>query len=274
MQLTAIPNGKRIRECELFLLDLDGTIYLENEMISGAKTFLDHLHREKIPFVFLTNNSSKSTADYITKLISLGIEVTLKNIITSGKATGYYLAQKKPGCAIYVVGTESLKTELRSYGLKVVESADSNVEYVVVGFDTELTYDKLIIACKYLENGAGFIATNPDLVCPMKNNRYIPDCGSICQMIINTTNREPVFIGKPHSIMIDIIKKEYPVSVTKMITVGDRLYTDIALGISAGIYSVCVLTGESTIQNIRKSPFKPDLVIDSIDDLNGCFGDI
>jgi 4-nitrophenyl phosphatase len=263
---------KQIRDTKLFLLDLDGTVYLENELIPGVKEFTGYLSRLQVPYVFLTNNSSCSGDEYLKKLHSMGISVSSENILTSGQATGMYLTAVSGAVKLFVVGTDALKRELEGHGHLISENEYDPVDYVVVGFDTELTYEKLRAACIHLENGAGFIATNPDLVCPIKGKKYIPDCGSICKMLENATGRQPVIIGKPNTTMVEIIKKRYRISSEQMAIIGDRLYTDIALGNKAAIFSLCVLTGESRLEDIQKSPWIPDQVISSIDFLNGAFG--
>lgn len=262
---------KKISETKLFLLDLDGTVYLENELIPGVKEFTGHLNRLQIPYLFLTNNSSNSGDEYLKKLLSLGIRVSSENVLTSGQATGVYLSTINSQAKLFVVGTDALKRELEGHGHLINKNEHAPVDYVVVGFDTELTYNKLRAACIHLENGAGFIATNPDLVCPIKDKKYLPDCGSIYKMLENATGRQPVVIGKPTTTMVEIVKKRYQMSSDQMAIIGDRLYTDIALGNKTSIFSLCVLTGESTLEDIHDSPWIPDQVISSIDFLNGAF---
>lgn len=262
---------ERIRETQLFLLDLDGTVYLENELIPGVKKFTQYLNRFHIPYVFITNNSSHSAKEYINKISKLGISITIDNILTSGQASGLYLSKVRQCAKLFVVGTQALKDELSGFGHHICENSEESVDYIVVGFDTELTYDKLKTACALIDKGAGFIATNPDLVCPIKDKRYLPDCGSIYTMIENATGKRAIIIGKPNSTIVDIAKERFGLSIDKISIIGDRLYTDIALGSNNAIFTFCVLSGESTIDDIRNSPWKPDQVISSIDFLNGAF---
>jgi 4-nitrophenyl phosphatase len=267
------PNlSECLRSTKLFLLDLDGTVYLGNDPIPGALDFIERIKRHEIDYCFLTNNSSKAGSEYVKRLSGMGFPVTPDQVVTSGQVTGWYLAGKKPGATLYVVGTMSLKCELEAWNVQVMNDTGSGgVDYVVVGFDTELTYNKLLAAGDLLAGGAAFIATNPDLVCPIGAARYIPDCGSICALLENATGRQPMFIGKPHTILIDFIRSRRAVSLSAMAVIGDRLYTDIALGCNAGIMSVCTLTGESDLSAVKKSPYQPDLVVSSIADLNRCF---
>jgi len=259
---------KRIASIELFLFDLDGTVYLGNESISGAVEFIERLKSRSVDFLFLTNNSSKNRSDYVTKLNGMGFGVVQDQVITSGEVTAWYLVAKKPQASIYVMGTESLEEELRSFGCRIVNGTDLDADCVVAGFDTELTYQKLLVAGEFLSRGAAFIATNPDLVCPVEKGRYIPDCGSICTLLKNATGREPTVIGKPHSIMMDYIRTKRSISRRSIAMVGDRLSTDIAFGCNASIMTVCVLSGETDRQAAAQSPYQPDLVIDTIAELD------
>ncbi|NLW32036.1 MAG: HAD-IIA family hydrolase [Fibrobacter sp.] len=260
---------KKLSDIRLFLIDLDGTVYIEGKLIPGVHGFINSLNRLGIHFLFITNNSSRNASQYVHKLNKLGISVTEKNILTSGQATGAYISKKKNNARLFVIGTSSLKNELETYGLRIEEDPDKEIDYVVVGFDTELTYQKLKAACYILScDSTGFVATNPDLVCPVDKKRFIPDCGSICNILENATGRQPIFIGKPHTTMINLVRSRFNVTADKIAVIGDRLYTDIALGYNAGIMTICVLSGEATLQEISKSPFKPDVVIPKISDLN------
>lgn len=261
---------EKLKNIELFLLDMDGTIYLEDTPIAGAIEFIHNLKKQNKKYLFLTNNSSKNANDYYLKLIRMGFPVEKEQIVTSGMVTGWYLSRRKMGATIFLVGTESLKKELKNYNLSILENGYSIIpDFVVVGFDTELTYSKIRTAISYLEKGATFIATNPDLVCPAGVKQFIPDCGSICLLIQNATGKEPIFIGKPHSTLIEFIRYRFSVFPSEKIAViGDRLYTDIAFGFNSSLFTICTLTGEADEKAIEKSPYKPDLVIKSIDELN------
>lgn len=261
---------ERIREIRLFLLDLDGTVYRGEELVPGAREFIDHLRQNGIKYVFLTNNSSHSAAEYVTKLTRLGIPVTLENVLTSGQATGAYLARKKRGARVFVLGTRALERELLSYGLASSDGS-GEVDFVVAGFDTELTYAKLQAACELIDRGTAYVATNPDLVCPVGANRAIPDCGSICAMIENATGKKPYVIGKPRPEMAESLCSKFTVPPEKTAVIGDRLYTDIAMGRNARLLSICVLTGETKREDIAISPIKPDFTFSSIDELNWFF---
>lgn len=249
---------------ELYLLDMDGTIYFEDKLISGAKEFINKLIESKIKYVFVSNNSSINKNAYLNKLRNLDIMCNEENLFSSSMAMGLYLQENYNGKNVYLVGTKSFEEELVSCGVNLVKE---NADIVVIGYDRELTYEKIIKACEFLDSGAVFLATNPDLVYPLKNKRYLPDCGSICDMITNATNRVPTYIGKPNQYMVEVLAKKFNVQKEKIVIVGDRLYTDIQTAINSGIDSVLVLTGETNADMLEKSTIKPTMVVTSIGDI-------
>ena len=253
-----------LKNIELFLLDIDGTIYLDDDVFDGAIEFIEKIKKENKKFIFLTNNSSKSKEVYLEKLNRLVFICNEENIFTSGMAMGIYLNKNYKGKKVYLMGTSALKSDLEHYGVNLVEE---NPDIVVAGFDRELTTFKLERACKFLDDGAIFLATNPDLVCPIANKRYVPDCGSMCIMIENATKRKPLYIGKPNPYMIDLLKEKYNIPNDKICVIGDRVYTDIASGVNAKVKTICVLSGESTMDTINNSDIKPDYIFDSVKDL-------
>lgn len=253
-----------IKNIEMFLLDMDGTLYLGDEVFDGSKEFINLLNKQNKKYIFLSNNSSKSIDKYLEKLNKFGIKANKKNIFTSAQATSIYLKQKKKDAKLYVVGTDSLKEEFRNQGFEICTNIKRKIDYLIIGFDMELTYKKIQDACYLLNAGIEYIATNPDLVCPIQNNMFIPDCGSICNMLKTATGREPIYIGKPKREMVDIVSKLENIPLNKMAIIGDRLYTDIACGINAEITSICVLTGETKKEDIETSKYKPTYVIESI----------
>lgn len=257
----------RIGQTRLFLLDCDGTIYRGAKLVPGAGRFLETLRRKRIPFCFLTNNTSKRALDYRKKLAGFGIRTGPENVFTAGQAAGIWLARKKRGARLFVVGTAALKRELARYSLAITDG-QGRVDFVVAGFDTELTYEKIRIACDLLSRGVPYVATNPDAVCPVENGRNLPDCGSLCCMLERATGRTPYVIGKPRPDMIRIVCEKQGVPSGRTTLVGDRLYTDIAAGRNAGVFTVCVLSGEATRESIARSPIKPDCIAESINDLN------
>lgn len=251
------------------MLDMDGTIYNEDTLIPGASEFFDLLNEQGKDYVFMTNNSSKGKASYVEKLNRLGIKASERNIASSVNATVMYLNEHKPKAKLYLVGTESFKKELQEEGFDIVPTdyRQPDIDFVLLGFDTELNYEKVRGACYYVSRDYPYIATNCDLKCPVLDNKFIPDCGAIAKMIELATNRMPLFLGKPERTMVDAVSKEWNVQIDNIACVGDRLYTDIAVGINAGATSICVLTGEATKEEIAQSEFKPDYVFDTINEL-------
>lgn len=258
-----------IKDIELFMLDMDGTIYHENELIPGALDFFHLLQAKEKKYVFMTNNSSKGKATYVEKLTQLGIYATEEHIASSVNATVAYLNHNKPGAKLYLIGTESLRKELVHEGFEVVpvDYREPDVDYVLLGFDTELNYQKIVGGCYYISRGYNYIATNCDLRCPVKDNKYIPDCGSMAHMIADATERMPLFLGKPEKVMVKAVSKKWGVPIDRIATVGDRLYTDIQVGINAGSKTICVLTGEATLEEIEKTGIRPDFCFNSINEL-------
>lgn len=258
---------KRLKEKTLFLLDMDGTIYHENELIDGTLDFFQTLVRQGKDYAFMTNNSSKSAKTYVEKLATLGIEATEANIVSSVNATVLYLNEQRPKGKLYVIGTNSLKQELADNGFEIVpvSSRDADVDFVVLGFDTELNYEKIVGGCYYVSRGYPYIATNCDMKCPIKGDRFIPDCGAIAQLIETATNRSPLlFLGKPNRTIVDVASQRFNTPLEQIVCVGDRLYTDIAVGINAGVDTVCVFTGEAKPDDITNSNYKPTYTFETI----------
>ncbi len=256
-----------LRSKTLFLLDMDGTVYLGDRPIDGAVDFIRSLRRRGCEYVFLTNNSSRSAESYLEKLHRLGFEAQKENLFTSGQASARFLQRKKPGAKVYCVGTRSLCAELRHYGLCVTDAPDADTDFLLVGYDTELTYAKLTDACDLLCRDVPFYATNPDRVCPAGNGRYLPDCLTMCAMLTEATGKKPYYIGKPRAAFAEEALREKNRTASEAVLVGDRLYTDIQCGINAGITSVLVLSGESTRQDVDTTGIRPDVIVNSVKDL-------
>jgi len=261
-------------DIELFLLDMDGTVYHENFLIPGASEFFSKVTRCGKKYAFMTNNSSKSKADYLRKLKNLNIDANSNQIVSSVTVTINYLKKNYPqDINIYLVGTKSLKSELSDAGFKVVptEYREHDVDVCLLGFDTELTYAKLQGLCHYVSHGIDYIATNCDLRCPIKDNRFIPDCGAIAKMVELATERTPEFLGKPEPDIVYTASEIFNVPVSKIMCVGDRLYTDIAVGINAGAKTALVLTGEAAKTDVAASEFTPTYIFQSIKEIANLF---
>ena len=253
---------KNLKNAKLFLLDMDGTIYLDNHLFDGVTDFLNHVKKIGGKYLFLTNNSSKSVLKYVEKLASLGIPAAKEDFLTSTNATILYLTPKNYK-KIYAFGTTSFKEQLKAANLPITDVLEDDIDCLLLGFDTELTFKKLEDACILLNRNVDFIATNPDWVCPTWYGS-VPDCGSVSEMLYNATKRRPLFIGKPKPEMalLAMEKTGFPPEETALI--GDRLYTDIACGVNAGVNSVFVLSGEGTLEDLQKSDVKPDYVFENI----------
>lgn len=254
-----------LKDKRLFLLDMDGTIYLDNDLFDGTLDFLEYVKKIGGKYIFLTNNSSKSVDKYIEKLASLGIQSTAEDFLTSTNATVLYL-NKKSYKKIYAFGTTSFKEQLKEAGLPITDKLQDDIDCLCMGFDTELTFQKLEDACILLNRGVDYIATNPDWVCPTWYG-YVPDCGSVSQMLYNATKRKPKFIGKPEPEMALLAMEKTGFSKEETALLGDRLYTDIACGVNAGISSVFVLSGEGTMDDVEASDVKPEFIYKNIKEI-------
>jgi len=250
-----------LKDKKLFLFDMDGTLYLGNQLYSYTKELLSVIREKGKKYLFMTNNSSKSVADYVKKLEKLGIEATEDDFITSSQATAYYLKLHHANDRLYVCGTTSLKEELRKHGFVITEELDE-VDCIVMGFDTELTFKKLEDVSKLLltRENIPYIATNPDYVCPTEYGS-VPDCGSVCDMIYNATKKRPLVIGKPEALMPELAMQQHGYTKEETTVIGDRIYTDIKSGLKAGINTILVLSGETTQEILDASEEKPHMVL-------------
>jgi len=251
-----------LKSKKLFLLDMDGTIYLDNDLFDGTMQFLEYVKEIGGKAIFLTNNSSKSVDKYIDKLKSLGIASTAEDFLTSTNATVLYLL-KKQYHKIYAFGTTSFKEQLRDAGLPVTDKLEDDIDCLCMGFDTELSFQKLEDACILLNRGVDYIATNPDWVCPTWYG-FVPDCGSVSQMLFHATKRKPMFIGKPEPAMALLAMEKTGFRPEETALMGDRLYTDIACGVNAGISTIFVLSGEGTMEDVAASDVKPEYIYENI----------
>lgn len=264
----------KLKEIECFLLDMDGTIYLGNTLIDGTLAFLDILKKQNKRAMYITNNSSKATRQYVEKLARLGIASGEEDFFTSVNALVYELNKKHPGAALFLLGTPALEEYLSENGFKILKEyypePEKRPDFVVLAYDTTLTYEKLRIACDYITDGVEYWATHPDTVCPVSGGRSVPDAGSFMECIQSATGKRPSFIaGKPNPCMIRVIMEQYGYSPEQIAVIGDRLNTDILSAINAGVKSICVLTGEATLEDIENTPQerRPMYVFSSIKDV-------
>ncbi len=256
-----------LNEIKCFMLDMDGTIYLGNQMIDGALKFLDLLDEQNKSYIFLTNNSSKNSEAYKEKLHKLGCEVNQEKVFTSGEATTIYLEKRKKGAKIFLLGTPYLEQEFIQKGFKIISDRSEQPDFVVLGFDTTLTYDKLWIACDLISEGVEYIATHPDFNCPLDGGKVMPDIGAMISFIEASTGKRPEIIGKPNHHIVEAIMEKYSLNKDEIAMVGDRLYTDIKLGMNSGITSILVLSGETTAEDYENSEVMADYVFNSVREL-------
>lgn len=249
---------------KLFLLDMDGTLYLDEQLFPRVGDFLRHIRAAGGRYLYLTNNSSRGAETYVEKMERLGIPAEPEDFFTSVDAAIRYLHRHKTADdRYYVCGTESFKRQLRAAEFRLADGPEETVTTLLCGFDTELTFQKLEDACILLNRGADFIATNPDWVCPTWYG-YAPDCGSVCEMLTRATGRRPEVIGKPQPLMALLAMEKAGCSRAETVLVGDRVYTDIACGVNAGIDTVLVLSGESTLETVEQSDVKPTAIYPDI----------
>jgi len=253
------------------MLDMDGTFYLGNQLLPGALEFIDLLKRLDIPFFFLTNNSSRNRGDYAEKIRKLGvIELLDSQVLTSGEATAIYLKNHIPSARLFIAGTPSLENEFLSQGFILTKD---DPDAVVLGFDTTITYEKLWLVCDLVRSGKPFYATHPDINCPTEQG-FMPDIGSILAFIEASTGKRPdLIIGKPYSPIVEAMVEKTGLPIGSIAMVGDRLYTDIALG-KAGLITVLVLSGETRYEDLANSPFQPDLTVWNLADLIPILGNV
>ncbi len=253
-------NLERLRSTKCFLFDLDGTIFLGRRLLPGARPLFQYLEQQALQYMILSNNSSRTRFEYAEKLRHLGLDLPEEKFFISGEATAIYLRQRRPGARLYVVGTPALEQEFVRYGFTL---ADTNPDFAVLGFDTTLTYGKIHRLCDLLRAGVPYIATHPDVNCPMEDG-FMPDIGSMIEMVAASTGRRPdVIVGKPNEPIVQALQERLALPIERMCMVGDRLYTDIALG-RTGLATALVLSGETRREDLPGSPYQPDFIIDDL----------
>ena len=255
-------DKKSLAQKKLWILDMDGTVYLGNQLFPETLPFLQRIRENGASYLFFTNNASRAKDTYVSRLNGMGIPAGPKNILTSAETTIAFLKQHRPGKSVYVVGTPDLIRSFEDAGICVEEDAP----IVVASFDTTLTYDKLEKACRYIREGAEFISTHPDFNCPVEGG-FIPDSGAICALITASTGKLPRYFGKPYEDTLQIIEEFSGVAREDMVVVGDRLYTDIALGAKHGVASVLVLSGETTLEDLEGSEVQPSVIVQNVGEL-------
>lgn len=255
----------RLAKIKCFLLDLDGTFYLGDRLLPGSLDFLEKLRETGRDVLFVTNNSSKSAEAYVRKLENLGVPEVFRKVLTSGQAAGSYALREMPGKRAFLLGTPMLRRELAAMGVALDDRAP---DYVLIGYDTTLTYDKMVRVCDYVRAGLPYIATHPDFNCPTEHG-FAPDIGAMITFIEASTGRKPdVILGKPYEGIVQEALQRTCVPKEALAMVGDRLYTDIATGVNFGILSILVLTGETRPEDLRTAQIQPDLVLERLCEMN------
>lgn len=250
-----------LKEVECYALDMDGTIYLGEQWIHGAREFLERVEKAGKSYIFLTNNSSRSPEVYAEKLRRMGLDTDRQRILTSGQATIHFLKKHYPGKRVFLLGNPMLRKEFQEEGIILEER---RAEVAVTAFDTSLDYEKLCRICDFVREGLPYIGTHPDYNCPTESG-FIPDIGAIHAFIHASAGRWPDrIIGKPNGEIIDYLLERTGAERSRTAMVGDRLYTDIAAGRNNGLKSVLVLSGEASLADAEKSSVKPHLTFSSV----------
>jgi len=256
----------RLARVSCFLLDMDGTVNLGERLLPGAAAFFELLPRQGRDFLFLTNNSSRHRQHYAAKLSRLGLPVPDEKVLTSGEATARMLLATRPQSSVFLMGTPELRQEFLAHGVRL---DDEHPDLVVLGFDTTLTYARLWRMCDLVRAGLPYIATHADLNCPTEAG-YMPDVGAKIALVKTSTGREPdLVVGKPNRLIVDAAAQKLGLPIESLAMIGDRLYTDIALGQSSGILTVLVLSGEATREDLARSEFQPDYVFEDLAGVTG-----
>lgn len=249
-----------MKHYEGYLIDLDGTMYRGKERIVEAVEFVKELAKKQIPYLFVTNNSSKRCDQVAETLTNMGIPATEEHIFTTSMATANFIAEEKNDASIYMIGEEGLQNALKNKGFTFVEE---DADYVVIGIDREITYEKLAKACLAVRNGAKFISTNGDIALPTERG-LMPGNGSLTSVITVSTGVEPIFIGKPESIIVNQALEVIGTSREKTVMVGDNYQTDIMAGMNAGMDTIMVHTGVTSKDQLATYKMQPTFSIDSL----------
>ena len=249
-----------------YVFDLDGTIYLGDQLLPGASETISRLREKDARVLFLTNKPIDRREAYAEKLSRLGIPTSPDEVINSSMVAAQYLSQQMPGARVYVIGEKSLIDELADVNLTLATDS-SNTDLVLISLDRTLTYEKLHFAYHAIKSGARVMATNPDLVCPMPDDEII-DAGAIVAAVEALIRRPlDLIIGKPSRVMIQVLLDRLDLPPETCLMTGDRIETDIKMGHLAGMGTALVLTGVTSRDQIKRSSTQPDLVLDTIHDL-------
>lgn len=253
METTANFSLDEMPPITSWLSDMDGVLVREERAIDGAQEFIDTMHELNIPFLVFTNNSIYTPRDLSARLDNSGLHVPEEHIWTSALATAAFLSQQSPNSSAFVIGEAGLTTALHSAGYVMTET---NPEYVVLGETRSYDFNAITRAIRFIEAGAKFIATNPDVTGP-SDEGVLPATGSVAAMITKATGRRPYFLGKPNSMMLRAGLNKIGVHSEVTGLIGDRMDTDVQAGIEAGLRTFLVLSGSTSESEIQSFPFRP-----------------
>ena len=246
-----------------YVLDMDGVLYRGNNLIPGAREFIERLQAGGHPFLFLTNNSQRTPIDFQRKLERMGLDVDAKHYFTSALATAAFLQSQKPGGTAFVIGEAGLTHALYQVGYSLTEVEP---DYVVLGDTPSYDYSKMVKAVNLILAGAKFIATNPDVTGPQEEGIH-PACGALAAPIERATGRQAYYVGKPNPLMMREALRRLDAHSEDSVMIGDRMDTDILSGLGAGMHTVLVLTGVTSREEIDGFSYQPNQVVASLNDL-------
>ncbi len=252
-----------------YLTDMDGVLVHEDHLIPGADKFLQELQSNGIPFLVLTNNSIRTPRDLQARLRHSGLDIPEEAIWTSALATATFLNDQRPGGTAYVVGESGLTTALHEVGYVLT---DSEPDYVVLGETRTYSFEAITTAIRLVDRGARFIATNPDATGPSREG-LLPATGSVAALISRATGREPYYVGKPNPLMMRSALRRIDAHSQSTVMIGDRMDTDVISGLEAGMRTILVTSGISTVESVGQYPYRPTKIINSVADLVGHTGD-
>ena len=251
----------RMKKYKGYLIDLDGTMYKGTERILEAVHFVQELNRQGIPYLFVTNNSSRTPEQVAEKLRQFEIPATGEQVFTTSMATANYIYEKKQDASVFIIGEDGIIEACKEKGFAF---KNEDADFVITGIDRGITYEKLSVACLAVRNGATFISTNADIAIPTERG-LLPGNGSLTSVVTVSTQTEPIFIGKPESIIMEQAMKVLGVPKEETLMVGDNYDTDIMAGMNAGIDTLLVHTGVTTKDHLTGYDRKPTYTVDSLD---------
>lgn len=253
-----------LRGVRLFVLDLDGTVYLSDTPIEGAREFTERVAAsEGRDLLFFSNNASRTSSFYVEKLTRMGFYVAPHQVMTAGDVTAQYLLRHHAKERVFLNGTKALKSDWLAKGIMLSED---EAEIAVQSFDLEMTYERMERICHLIRKGALFYATHKDINCPVEGG-FIPDCGAMCALISASCGVSPRYFGKPEEETIAMICERYGMRREEVAFVGDRIYTDVAAGVMHGAKGFLVLTGEADEETVRSSDIRPTAVFSSLKEM-------